>query len=110
MTNRITSDNFSTHQAIKQRNFDAKSDGSTSTAPTSSHQPSEHSAKVDRAQERLAQEVTSPHDANIGSFADAQKHVAKIEAQFAADPSAGLKALGRVNGNLVEAAISRPTA
>ncbi len=110
MTNRITSDNFSTHQALKQRNFDTKSDGPTSSATASSHQPPPDSAKVDRAQERLAQEVTSPHDANIGSFADAQTYVAKIGAQFAADPSAGLKALGRVNGNLVEAAISRPTA
>ena len=113
MANPISSDNFPARQALKQREHDA-GPGNPRPAEASGVDPQVQAAKDDtqlgRANQRLAQEAVSAGKPAITETAAAASRAAALTDLINATPQAAVAAHGRINGDIFEAALARPTA
>ena len=111
MASPINSDNISTQQAIKSRNFDAPAaQRAKSDAAAARAERHDDSADVGRANQRLAQEVDTRAEPALSSPEQARARIAQLQIQIAAEPRTVVQAHSRVDADLVQAAMARPAA
>ena len=112
LTNSVQNANFSTRAPVQER----KPGGHRDTEDRSPAQGDNVRNDTDlrRGQELLSRQVdrstTDAPASTIGSMAEARERVTALQQAIAADPQAGLRALGFVDRNIIEAASARPSA
>jgi hypothetical protein len=99
-------------QGASARDIDATKRPDTATEQTGNgarEAAGRATADVDRAQQRLAQEVAPSNDSAIATPEQARNVLTELTQQLADDPGAALRAVTQVSDTLYEAATARPT-
>lgn len=109
--NRIVGDNLLTQSAPVAR----KSDAGTAAARSANRDPEAAGTgvagpDVDRAQQRLSQEIDVGPQTTLDSAGQARQRVAQLVALISEDPGRAAAAHAGANAGLFEAATARPTA
>lgn len=111
MPSSIIGDNLPAHRPLKGQKPDTTRDRPAAQEGPDRQAPGAAAkADVQRAQQRLTQELGTNPDPAIASLEEARARVARLHAQVAADPAAAMRAHGRLNPEALEAAVARPIA
>jgi hypothetical protein len=107
----VSSDKFSAQLApTEQRTGTQAADRRSRSTPEALAGYADERADVDRAHRRLSQETERSQEPAIRSADEARRRISGLKALLTADPRAALDAHGRVDTQLFEAAMARPTA
>ena len=111
MTNPISSDNFLAQPAAREQKTGTEvADRRAPNTPEAHAESADDHADVGRAHRRLSQETEDTREPAIRSVDEAHRQITGLKALLTADPQAALGAHGRMDGNIFEAAMARPTA
>ena len=110
MTKPISSDNFSTPLAKKQRDFDAtrSAQGPGGGSDPSAAAPRDR-PELDRAHQRLAHETGVARPVAIDSAQQARTQLERLKNQLHSDPRSALQAHEGIDHGVFEAAMARPS-